>query len=214
MFRIPAIAEAASNRYRHSFRSGGEIDVTMITGTAKNAGDSEIRHNHPKNQMKGTPVVLPVLIIGIGAQILLLAGATIYVQSNPSKSSKTAKAVNETGFVKAAPPKGAIANEVLIVGPNCNRPEGVRTRALANELARLNIPYRQTDTMTFSADDGLGNLWQMHQLLQKEGPLVFVNRKAKANPALNEVVTEYQFSTKVKVNWEDILEDWEEKLSR
>jgi|GEM_PF-2162841 len=172
----------------------------MITGIAKNTGDSEMRCSHPKNQMKGTPVVLPILIVGIGLQVSLLVGATLYNQSNSSKSSKSAKAANETGFVRAAMPQGAIANEVLIVGPTCNRPEGVRTRALVSELARLNIPYRQTNSLTFSSEEGLGNLWQMNQIMQKEAPFVFVNRKAKANPALNEVVTEYQLATNIKVN--------------
>ena len=35
---------------------------------------------------------------------------------------------NQTGFVKAAMPDGAIANEVLIVGSDCDRPEGIRKK--------------------------------------------------------------------------------------
>jgi hypothetical protein len=142
--------------------------------------------------MKGSTLVLAVIGSGIGI-LLLLVG--IMMNSKTATSSTAARVATQTGFVKVPLPEGAVANQVLIVGPNCHRPQGVRTRALASGLAKLNIPYQQTSSVRMSSDVGLGNIFQLNQLMAGDAPIVFVNRKGKANPSLDEVLAEYRLAT-------------------
>lgn len=149
--------------------------------------------------MKGSTLVLTILGLGFGVQILIVG---VILNSKPAGSKASTIALGKTGFVKVALPEGAVANEVLIVGPNCNRPEGVRTRSLVSSLAKLNIPHRQTDSISFSSDsfssdNGLGNMTQLNNLMQGEAPIVFINGKGKSNPAIDEVLTEYKLATKL-----------------
>jgi len=138
--------------------------------------------------MKGSTLVLTVIALGIGVQVAIV-GAIV------TKPADRKAMASNTGFVKVARPEGAVANEVLIVGPNCNRPEGVRTRALASSLAARNIPYRQTDSISLSADAGWDGIAQMNDLIKQDSPLVFINARGKANPTLDEVVAEYRQAT-------------------
>lgn len=141
--------------------------------------------------MKGSTLVLAVIGSGVG---VLLALVGIVMNPGSATRSTAAKVATETGFVSVPLPEGAVANEVLIVGPTCSRPQGARTRALVSSLAQLKIPYRQTTSISLSSGDVLGNMLQLNQLMAGDAPIVFVNGKGKANPSLNEVVTEYRLA--------------------
>ena len=94
-------------------------------------------------------------------------------------------------------PDGAIANEVLIVGSDCDRPEGIRKKALAASLTKLNIPHRQTSSISMnsdSTDDIFTAMDQMDNLMKGDSPVVFINAKGKPNPTINEVVAEYRLA--------------------
>jgi hypothetical protein len=147
--------------------------------------------------MKGSNQISVLIGLAIAAQAAII-GAVVYVKSTSRTAmvSQTA-AANQTGFVKTIMPSGAIANEVLIVGPNCDRPEGLRTKALADSLAKLKIPYRQTSSISLNSDsmgsdDVFADISQMDQLMAGDSPVVFINAKGKANPTIDEVLAEYR----------------------
>ncbi len=142
--------------------------------------------------MKGSTQISVLIGLAIAAQATII-GAVVYVKSN---SRTTAiQPTNQTGFVKAAMPDGAIANEVLIVGPECDRPEGIRARTLASSLAKLNIPYRRTESISMNSDsteDIFEAMERMDELMKGDSPVVFINAKGKANPTIDQVIAEYR----------------------
>jgi hypothetical protein len=145
--------------------------------------------------MKGSTQISVLLGLAIAAQAAII-GAVVYAKST-SRTATASPSTPQSGFVKAAMPDGAIANEVLIVGPECDRPEGVRARALASSLAKLNIPYRRTESISMNSDS-TENIFeaieQMDNLMKGDSPVVFINAKGKANPTLDEVVAEYRLT--------------------
>jgi hypothetical protein len=143
--------------------------------------------------MKGSTQISMLIGLAIAAQAAII-GAVVYVKST-SRTAMASQTATQTGFVKAAMPDGAIANEVLIIGPDCDRPEGIRKKALAASLAKLNIPHRQTSSISMnsdSTDDIFAAMDQMDNLMKGDSPVVFINAKGKANPTLDEVVAEYR----------------------
>ncbi len=145
--------------------------------------------------MKGSTQISVLIGLAIAAQAAII-GAVVYAKST-SRTVTARQTANQTGFVKAAMPDGAIANEVLIVGPECDRPEGIRARTLAISLAKLNIPYRRTESISMnsdSTDDIFTAMDQMDNLMQGDSPVVFINAKGKANPTIDEVVAEYRLA--------------------
>jgi hypothetical protein len=149
--------------------------------------------------MKGSTQISVLIGLAIAAQAAII-GAVVYAKSN-SRTIAVSQPKNQTGFVKTAMPDGAIAREVLIVGPECDRPEGIRARTLASSLAKLNIPYRRTESISMnsdSTDDIFGAMEQMDRLMKGDAPVVFVNAKGKANPTLDEVVAEYRLGAGIK----------------
>lgn len=149
--------------------------------------------------MKGSTQISLLIGLAIAAQAAII-GAVVYAKSN-SRTITASQPKNQTGFVKAAMPEGAIAREVLIVGPECDRPEGIRARTLAASLAKLNIPYRRTESISMnsdSTDDIFEAVEQMDHLMKGDAPVVFINAKGKANPTLDEVVAEYRLGIETK----------------
>ncbi len=143
--------------------------------------------------MKGSTQISVFIGLAIAAQAAII-GVVVYAKST-SRTATASQAATQTGFVKAAMPDGAIANEVLIVGPECDRPEGVRARTLANSLAKLNIPYRRTESISMNSDsteDIFEAIEQMDQLMKGDSPVVFINAKGKANPTIDQVIAEYR----------------------
>ncbi|PZV11771.1 MAG: hypothetical protein DCF22_13745 [Leptolyngbya sp.] len=132
--------------------------------------------------MKGSTQISALIGLAIAAQAAII-GAVVYVKST-SRTAMASQTGTQTGFVKAVMPDGAIANEVLIVGPECDRPEGIRARTLASSLAKLNIPYRRTESISMNSDS-TENIFeamdQMDHLMKGDAPVVFINAKGKAN---------------------------------
>lgn len=84
-------------------------------------------------------------------------------------------------------------NTVLVVGPNCNRPEGIRAKELADKLTELNIPNRRTDTISYNSESSeIPDTAMLNEVMNGDAPKVFINGKAKANPNVEEVVVEYK----------------------
>ncbi|MCY7392115.1 MAG: hypothetical protein LH647_11735 [Leptolyngbyaceae cyanobacterium CAN_BIN12] len=145
--------------------------------------------------MKGSTQISALIGLAIAAQAAII-GAVVYAKST-SRTATASQTTTQTGFVKAAMPDGAISNEVLIVGPECDRPEGIRARTLASSLAKLNIPYRRTESISMNSDS-TENIFeameQMDHLMKGDSPVVFINAKGKANPTIDQVIAEYRLA--------------------
>jgi hypothetical protein len=90
----------------------------------------------------------------------------------------------------------ASANCVLIIGPTDKSHVGVRTLQLADRVSAQNIPYRIAHDISFveGADAELTSGWT--EMSRGGLPIVFINGRAKANPTINQVVTEFNHSIK------------------
>lgn len=86
--------------------------------------------------------------------------------------------------------QGSIPNEVVVMGPTWDNPAGRRTRQLVWDLEAQNIPCRLTTSVQVQqGDQELIRAW--NNVMQGTPPIVYINGKAKANPTLDDVVTEY-----------------------
>lgn len=90
-------------------------------------------------------------------------------------------------------------DRVIIYAPiNCPSTTAQKADYLANELKRLKIPYSRINRFTTSADAGqiTKEQWQafskkINELLNQSGPKVFIKGKLKADPTLDEIISEY-----------------------
>jgi hypothetical protein len=128
--------------------------------------------------------IQPVKLLFVGGFCLLVAG---YVFQGGNRKSAIAS------FVAVAAPDQAEPAQVLVIGPTCNSVAGVRTRQLADRLAQAQIPYKHTDSFSFSVSnpEDFQGISRLNQVMQGDAPVVFVNGRAKANPQFEEVVAEY-----------------------
>ena len=96
------------------------------------------------------------------------------------------------GWIQTAPPSGTNPNQVVIVAAlNCPRAAAQRAVALARQLTAQQIPCLQTASVAFTFDNDT-EAERLNKVMMADAPVVFVNHKAKANPALDEVVAEYR----------------------
>jgi hypothetical protein len=94
-------------------------------------------------------------------------------------------------------PEEAEAFQVLVVGPNCSSPEGIRTQTLINQLEAQQIPYQYTNAITFSGDQLLSmDFWRSQQVVAGASPKVFLNGRGKAEAEMQEVLSEYKAASK------------------
>jgi hypothetical protein len=126
-----------------------------------------------------------VIVAAIGIVIFVKGKRSQQTVSGPGKGSAA-------GWIVCATPKGADSKKVLIVAPpKCPRAEGRRAVALGQQLAGRQIPCIQTDSVNFTVTSE-GEAQEIDNLMKQGAPMVFLNNKAKSNPALEEVIAEYQ----------------------
>ncbi|KGF72440.1 hypothetical protein DO97_08685 [Neosynechococcus sphagnicola sy1] len=146
----------------------------------------------------GVAIIGAILIPGKAAMRLLgllLVGALLACVPKLLSSTSPPAAVSSNGFVSAPLPDAMAANphQVLVVGPDCDSPEGVKTRELTRQLIQHNIPVQQASSVAFGSDSGTDfeAIDRVDQVMQAGSPIVFVRGKAKANPGIEEVIAEY-----------------------
>jgi hypothetical protein len=102
-----------------------------------------------------------------------------------------AAVTDEHGFSALASPSGADPRKVWIVAAvNCPREGARRADELAAQLAERNMSFDRRANVSFSFDDA-GQADQLQSIMNSDTPIVFVNGRVKSNPALDEVVAEY-----------------------
>lgn len=115
-----------------------------------------------------------------------VASLALFVQSRGDGS--------ESGFVEVPLVQGAKADEVLILGPNCNSAIGKRTRKMAAELAARDIPHRLSSRCRLK-NPSVENAEKFNKVARSQPPVVIIGNWAKANPTADEVEEEFLLLT-------------------
>jgi len=103
--------------------------------------------------------------------------------------------LSANGFASLPPVDGQCARKVYVLAAkNCPGEDAKRADLLAAGLARKGIPVERTDRARFSLSSPLESDVQTRISTIMEGPLptVFVDGRAKSNPSIDEVVSEFR----------------------
>ena len=139
---------------------------------------------------------LTVVGVVIGGLVLWDAfkpegGLKAVVESVGPKASQGARGSSD--FVEVPLPDGVSAHGVVIFAPeNCPSDAAQRARRLASHLSGERIPYRETSSADFSTISSQDEADRVMRVMNGPVPVVYVNGRAKANPAPEEVVAEYR----------------------
>jgi hypothetical protein len=132
----------------------------------------------------------------IAAAVLALGYLVWHAHSARVESEALAALSDDNGFLELATPTGADPKKVWIVAAaNCPKEGARRAEALARDLAEHAVAFERHASISFSADAGDPALFRrLDAILNGETPIVFVNGRIKANPALDEVLAEYEIA--------------------
>ena len=131
--------------------------------------------------------------------ILGVAGALFHFWSERDvKSALKTADVSPNGFVALPAPTNLSADTVIVLAAeNCPKEDARRADNLADELGRRNIPYTRAHSANFNLANPEAVVVRRLDLVMKgQLPIVFVNGRGKANPTLDEVLSEYGSSSK------------------
>ncbi|OGS10456.1 MAG: hypothetical protein A2234_00750 [Elusimicrobia bacterium RIFOXYA2_FULL_58_8] len=87
------------------------------------------------------------------------------------------------------------AEDVVILAPiNCPSAGAQRADHLARALSRKGIPYTRANNARLRHGESAGRdqMAKINAVMSGEVPIVFVRGRAKANPSLEEVISEYR----------------------
>jgi hypothetical protein len=130
----------------------------------------------------------------IAAAVLVAAYLVWHAHSARVEAEALERLTDENGFLDLATPSGADPRKVWIVAAaNCPKEGARRAEALAHDLSERDIVFERHSSVAFSlgADDP-ALVRRLDAVLHGDTPIVFVNGRIKANPALDEVLAEYQ----------------------
>jgi hypothetical protein len=134
-------------------------------------------------------VVVAVVVIALAYLVWHAHSARVEAEALQALS-------DENGFLDLASPTGADPRKVWIVAAaNCPKEGAQRAEALAHDLAERNVAFERHASISFAADAGDPALFRrLDTVLNGETPIVFVNGRIKSNPALDEVLAEYEIA--------------------
>jgi hypothetical protein len=123
--------------------------------------------------------------------LLFLAVAGLAFQYWITHQPTTGPSAN--GFIALPTLADSNPRQVVVFAPeNCPSKAAARADAMAHQLASRNIPSVRSHDVSFSSSDpdpAIGA--RLNAVMNGELPIVFVNGKGKANPTLEEVISEY-----------------------
>jgi len=97
------------------------------------------------------------------------------------------------GFVDIPLPDGQSGHHVVIFAPaNCPSDAAQRAEALARRLDDAGIPYTRSQSATFSTLSSQDEANRVTSVMNGPIPVVFVRKRARANPDPEAVVAEYR----------------------
>jgi hypothetical protein len=109
--------------------------------------------------------------------------------------TETVALASDNGFVRLPPlGSGSTRAVVILAAENCPEEGARRADDLAQELDNRSIPYVRAQDAHFDlpgGDQGQEQVERINSIMNGDLPIVFVNGRAKANPTLEEVISEY-----------------------
>ncbi len=105
--------------------------------------------------------------------------------------------MSPNGFLPVPMPDGAVRNTVWVFAPiNCPREGAQRAGALAKRLTDLGISNLKADhygSQSFAPNPEVeAGFKRLNTVMTGELPIVLINGMGKANPSIDEVVSEYK----------------------
>lgn len=99
--------------------------------------------------------------------------------------------VSEYGFISLPKPTHLDTDSVIILAAkNCTKEAARRANQLASDLDNRNIPYTRANRIGFkNVDPSIKK--RLDSVLKGPLPIVLIDGRGKANPTLNEVLSEY-----------------------
>ena len=128
------------------------------------------------------------------AVVLVLVYLVWHAHSARVEAEALGQLTDENGFLDLATPTGADPRKVWIVAAaNCPKEGARRAETLAHDLSERDVVFERHASVSFAlgADDP-ALVRRLDSVLNGETPIVFVNGRIKANPALDEVLAEYE----------------------
>jgi hypothetical protein len=130
---------------------------------------------------------------------ICLAGAAYHAwkthrSGDPAALAASAEAASRHGFVALPPVTGASPASVLVIAAeNCPEEAAQRADQLAYRLRSHGVPVTRLHNVSFEIPNGDAALAQrVMSVMNAELPIVFVRGKAKSNPSLDDVLSEYR----------------------
>ncbi|OHX37480.1 hypothetical protein BJL95_05505 [Methylomonas sp. LWB] len=116
-------------------------------------------------------------------------------QDSPPGSSETLANVS-SAFVELPAISGQSPSSVIVVAAeHCLHADARRADRLAEDLSRNGVPVVRTHSVNFDIPNGgQADLDKIDQVMAGPLPVVFVHGRAKANPTLDEVLSEFRSS--------------------
>lgn len=128
-------------------------------------------------------------------KLLLVLGlvgfAFQYWQEDYSDHQAGTAGISDYGFVTLPKPSNLDTDTVIILAAkNCTKEAALKAEYLADELGRRNIPYTRASSIRFeNFDPSLKN--RLDSVMRGPMPHVLIDGRGKANPTLDDVVSEY-----------------------
>ncbi|MES2490097.1 MAG: hypothetical protein V4607_09915 [Pseudomonadota bacterium] len=137
--------------------------------------------------MKLSHLLLALGLLGFGA----------HWWSEHREEKALAAVTSPNGFLPVPMPADTPRNTVLIFAPiNCPREGAQRASELAKKLSELGIENIRTSHYAAASfentEENLASYKRLNVVMTGEIPIALINGMGKANPSLDELVSEYQ----------------------
>jgi len=116
--------------------------------------------------------------------------------SSVAVEASEASSISENGFVSLPPMEDESTDAVVVVAAeNCPHEDAQRADNLARALSEKGIPVVRSHHIGFNNIRSSEEAERIASVMNGSLPIVFVDGRAKSNPALEEVVAEYKGSS-------------------
>lgn len=125
--------------------------------------------------------------------LVAIAGGGYHYWKKHSVERDLVAATSEGGFVSVPMPDGMSPHGVVVFAPeNCPSDAAQRAYALVSDLGSRGVPVSRADAASFDNLPDAATAERVRTVMSGQVPIVFVNGKAKSNPSVEEVVSEYR----------------------
>jgi len=129
--------------------------------------------------------------------VLGLVGLGVHWWNEHREATALQAVTSPNGFLPVPMPEGTPPNTVLVFAPlNCPKEGARRAEALSRKLTELgirNIRTARYDAVSFTpSEEQMQNFKRLNKVMTGEIPIALVNGMGKANPSIDELVSEYR----------------------